>query len=112
MTFTHRPCVKGQTRTRWCLVLCTQNSAHIAIGQSAFTLKEKKFICIEQGYMYNKAVIHGDFVPAQKISCITNPREIKRLGAAITVSDCQQWDAIKGKLMLELVRANYTQMRA
>ena len=58
--------------------------------------------------MYNKAVIYGDPVAAQQISCITDPREIKRLGSAITVSDRQQWDAIKGNLMLELVRAKYT----
>ena len=30
------------------------------------------------------------------------------MGSAITVSDRQQWDAIKGNLMLELVRAKYT----
>ena len=78
-------------------------------SKSAFTFKEKKSICIEQGYMYNKAVIHGDPVAAQQISYITDPREIKRLGSAITVSDRQQWDAIKGNLMLELVRAKYTQ---
>ena len=69
-------------------------------SKSAFTFKEKKFICIEQGYMYNKAVINGAPVAAQQIHCLTDPREIKRLGSAITVSDRQQWDAIKGNLML------------
>ena len=59
--------------------------------------------------MYNKAVINGAPVAAQQISCITDPREIKRLGSVITVSDREQWDAIKGNLMLELVRAKYTQ---
>ena len=81
-------------------------------SKSAFTFKEKEFICIEQGYMYNKAVINGAPVAAQQISCITDPREIKRLGSAITVSDREQWDAIKGNLMLELVRAKYTQNEA
>ena len=78
-------------------------------SKSAFTFKEKEFICIEQGYMYNKAVINGAPVAAQQNSCITDPREIKRLGSAITVSDREQWDAIKGNLMLELIRAKYTQ---
>ena len=78
-------------------------------SKSAFAFKEKKFICIEQGYMYNEAVINGAPVAAQQISCVTDPREIKKLGSAITVSDRQQWDAIKGNLMLELVRAKYTQ---
>ena len=62
--------------------------------------------------MYNKAVINGAPVAAQQISCITDPREIKRLGSAITVSDREQWDAMKGNLMLELVRAKYTQNEA
>ena len=70
MTFTQGPCVKGQTRTHWILVVRTQNSAHIAM------FKEKEFICIEQGYMYNRAVINGAPVAAQQISCITDPHEI------------------------------------
>ena len=72
-------------------------------SKSAFTFKENKFICIEQGYMYNKAVINGVPVATHQISCITNPREIKRLGSAITVNDREQWDAMKGNFMLELV---------
>ena len=78
-------------------------------SKSAFSFKEKKFICIEQGYMYNKAIINSAPVAANQISCITDPLEIKRLGSAITVSDCEQWYAMKGNLMLELVRAKYTQ---
>ena len=58
--------------------------------------EEKKCICIEQGYMYNKTVINGSPVVAHQISGITDPREIKRLGSAITVSDREQWDAMKG----------------
>ena len=53
--------------------------------------------------MYTKAVINGAPVSAHKISCITNPREIKRLRSAITVCDREQVDAMKGNLMLELV---------
>ena len=36
-------------------------------SKSAFTFKEKEFICIEQGYMYNKAVINGAPAAAQQI---------------------------------------------
>ena len=78
-------------------------------SMSAFTFKENKFICIEHGYMCNRAVINGAPVAAHQISCITDPRGIKRLGSAIIVSDSEQWDAMKGNLMLELVRAKYTQ---
>ena len=58
--------------------------------------------------MYNKAVINGAHVVAHQISCITDPRDTKRLGSAITVSDSEQWDATKENPMLELVRAKYT----
>ena len=42
-------------------------------SKSAFTFNENKCICIEQGYMYNKAVINGAPVVAHQISCIIDP---------------------------------------
>ena len=89
--------------------LYSEYSKHSNWSESDFTFKENKFMCLEQGYMYNKAVINDDPAAAREISSTTNPREIKRLGSTITITNREHWDAIKGNLMLELVRAKYTQ---
>ena len=54
-----------------------------------------------------KAMINDDFESARKISFTTNPSEIKQLGSAVNVRNTDNWNAVKGNLMLELVRAKY-----
>ena len=39
---------------------------------SVFTYKNKKYINIEQGYMYNKALFNNDLCAAHKISFMTD----------------------------------------
>ena len=95
-----------------CLVfggLFSEFSSHSNWSNSRFVFKEKKFMCLEQGYMYNKAMINGDPETARQISYTCNPRDIKRIGSAITVTDRTHWNSVKGNLMTELVRAKYTQ---
>ena len=76
---------------------------------SRFTFKERRFECIEQGYMYNKAMINNEPETARKICYTTDPREIKRLGSSVSVTNGNEWNNLKKTLMLELVRAKYTQ---
>ena len=59
--------------------------------------------------MYHKAMTNDDLESARKISFTTNPREIKQLGSAVNVRNADNWNAVKGDLMLELVRAKYDQ---
>ena len=95
-----------------CLVfggLYSEFSTHSNWFKSSFTFKEKRFVCLEQGYMYNKAVINGAPETARQISYMCNPRDIKRIGSAITVKDQAHWNNVKEKLMIELVREKYTQ---
>ena len=87
----------------------SEYSVHSNWARSLFSFKEKEFVCIEQGYMYHKAVVNEDPTAARKIRDTTNPREIKRLGSAIIVKSKEQWDNVKGNLMLELVHAKYSQ---
>jgi len=89
--------------------LYSEFSCHSNWSHSEFIFKEKKFTCLEQGYMYNKALINDAPDTARQISYTCNPREIKRIGSAITVTDQTHWDNVKGNLMIELVRAKYTQ---
>ena len=89
--------------------LFSEFSKHSNWSPSRFTFKEKDFVCLEQGYMYNKAVINNDPTTARKICYTSDPREIKRLGSSVTVANRNTWNTVKSNLMLELVRAKYTQ---
>ena len=87
----------------------SEYSKHINRSASRFTFKERRFECIEQGYMYNKAVINNDPEISRKICYTTDPREIKRLGSSVSVTNYNEWKTLKKTLMLELLRAKYTQ---
>ena len=84
-------------------------SKHSNWSESRFTFKERRFECIKQGYIYNKAMINNEPEPARKICYTTDPREIKRLGSSVSVTNGNEWNNLKKTLMLELVRAKYTQ---
>ena len=95
-----------------CLVfggLYSEFSKHSNWSKSHFTFKDKSFVCLEQAYMYNKAVINHDPATARKICYTSDPREIKELGSSVTVTNHNEWNDVKGNLMVELVRAKYTQ---
>ena len=95
-----------------CLVfggMYSEYSKHSNWSHSKFTFKGKTFLCLEQGYMYHKAMINNDLESAHKISFTTNPREIKQLGSSVNVRNTDNWNAVKGDLMLELVQAKYDQ---
>lgn len=87
----------------------SEYSKHSNWSESKFTYKGKHFTCLEQAYMYNKADINNDTMTAREINFTASPREIKRIGSAITMKNRTQWNAVKGPLMLELVRAKYEQ---
>ena len=81
-----------------CLVfggMYSEYSKHSNWSHSKFTFKGKTFLCLEQGYMYHKAMINDDLESARKISFTTNPREIKQLGSAVNVRNTDNWNAVK-----------------
>ena len=95
-----------------CLVfggMYSEYSKHSNWSHSKFTFKGRPFLCLEQGYMYHKAMLNDDLESVRKISFTTNPREIKPLGSAVNVRNTDNWNAVKGNLMLELVWAKYDQ---
>ena len=54
-------------------------------------------------------MINDDLESGRKTSFTTNPREMKQLGSAVNVRNTDKWNAVKGNLMLELIRAKYDQ---
>lgn len=64
---------------------------------------------LEQAYMYKKATHHQDVDAAQKIRYTTDPREVKRIGSSIQVPHDGTWHEVKSGVMLNLVRAKFTQ---
>ena len=68
-------------------------------------------LCFMEGnrLMYNKDVINTDPETTCKIYYTTDPRKIKRLESSVSVMICNEWNTLKKTLMLELVRAKYTQ---
>ena len=81
-----RLCEKGNEK---CLVfggMYFEYSKHSNWSASRFTFKEIRFECIEQGYMYNKAMINNEPETARKICYTTDLREIKRLGSSVSVT--------------------------
>ena len=63
----------------------------------------------EQAYMYHKLVENNDGVAARAIRYTVNPRDIKARRLSMKVIDHDKWDDMKTGLMVNLVRAKFTQ---
>ena len=59
--------------------------------------------------MYNKALFNDDLCAAHKISFMTDPMKIKKIGASLKMNDEAGWNAYKCDLMIELLREKFTQ---
>lgn len=72
-----------------------------------FVYDDQVYANLEQAYMQAKE--NNDSVAERRILYTTNPREIKQIGSAINIGDRNKWENIKGDIMLNLVRAKFTQ---
>jgi hypothetical protein len=61
---------------------------------SPFTVKDVRFSCVEQFFMYCKARLFSDTVVADKILEASHPREHKRLGRLVSGFDQARWDVM------------------
>ena len=66
-----------------------------------------KFVCSEQGYMYEKAVHFCDFDMADKILRLTDPAQIKKAGRLVKNFDEQEWNKVKVDRMLFVLRDKF-----
>ena len=64
---------------------------------------------LKQAYMYHKSFENNDVAAAHAIWYTVNPRDIKARGSSIKVIDHDKWDNMKAGLMVNLVRAKFTQ---
>ena len=59
--------------------------------------------------MHHKAIANNDLETERKIRYTTDPIDVKRIGTAIDIKDMNSWNNIKGELMLDILRAKFTQ---
>lgn len=78
-------------------------------SKSDINYNNQAYTLLEQGYMHIKATESGDTAAACKILCSTDPREIKKIGSEVNMKDIKKWDAMREGVMLNLVRAKFTQ---
>ena len=76
---------------------------------SPFNYEGIMYANLEQAYMYHKSVENNDVAAARAIRYTVNPRDIKALGSSVKVIDQDKWDNMKAGLMVNLVRAKFTQ---
>ena len=78
-------------------------------SSSSFNYEGIMYANLEQAYMYHKSVENNDVATARAIRYTVNPHDIKALGSSVKVIDHNQWDNMKAGLMVNLVRAKFTQ---
>ena len=76
---------------------------------SPFNYEGIMYANLEQAYMYHKSVENNDVAAARAIRYTVNPRDIKTRGSSVKVIDQDKWDNMKAGLMVNLVRAKFTQ---
>ena len=59
--------------------------------------------------MYNKSVENNDVATACAIRYTVNPPDIKARGSSVKVIDHDKWDNIQAGVIVNLVRAKFTQ---
>ncbi|KAK6038007.1 hypothetical protein COOONC_24488 [Cooperia oncophora] len=82
--------------------------------QKAMDGSRRHFNCVEQYYMYSKALSAGDKTVAEKIMSERDPKNMKRLGMTIEGFDRERWDSISASIMTLALEAKFmqnTQMR-
>ncbi|MCY9861308.1 NADAR family protein [Vibrio coralliirubri] len=75
-----------------------------------FVVKERHFSCVEQFYMYSKAVIFNDQVMADAILNTNDPAKIMQLNALMKTHDYADWSVERRyKIMVAGTYAKYFQ---
>ncbi|VDO51472.1 unnamed protein product [Haemonchus placei] len=74
----------------------------------------RRFTCVEQYYMYSKALSAGDKTAAEQIMSERDPKNMKRIGTKIEGFDRERWDGMSTSIMTLALEAKFmqdTQMR-
>lgn len=76
---------------------------------SDFECDGKKYCCVEQYVMAEKARLFGDYKVCDKIMQSNSPEEIKALGRSVRPFNAEKWDAVKQDVMLKGNWCKYSQ---
>lgn len=76
---------------------------------SVFTIDNKTFNCVEQYFMWRKAMMFGDTEIAEQIMKETKPAKIKALGRRVRGYQDSRWAAERYSVMQEGVFAKFSQ---
>lgn len=75
-----------------------------------FTLKGKRFSCVEQFYMYSKAIVFNDLVMADAIINTDDPAKIMQLNALMKTHEYADWSLERRyRIMVAGTYAKYSQ---
>ncbi|PAV89093.1 hypothetical protein WR25_20512 [Diploscapter pachys] len=69
----------------------------------------RMFNCVEQYYMYNKAMNCGDKESAEQIMRRSEGRDMKKIGKELKNFDQESWDKISSKIMHVALTAKFSQ---
>lgn len=67
------------------------------------------FNCAEQMYVFYKAYVFNDIKVCEALMSITSPYEQKFLGKSINNFNVEIWDAVKVKIMTNIVKKKFSQ---
>jgi len=74
-----------------------------------FFIDGRKYICVEQYMMYQKACLFNDSISANKILVAATPAEMKELGRNVLNFNKDIWDKNKYNIVFTAVYAKFSQ---
>lgn len=78
--------------------------------QSKYNLDSHEFFCVEQGFMYEKAILFGDKITANQILITPyDPKTYKALGRRVLNFDEKTWEDNREEYMIKHLRARVSQ---
>jgi ribA/ribD-fused uncharacterized protein len=75
----------------------------------SFVVRDITFFCLEQAFMYSKAMVFRDFETAALILKQTDPKECKRLGRTVRGFNDRAWNERKVNIVYSLCKEKFKQ---